>query len=261
MQQNRDLQEIIAHVLGKKRTEVFFDDLSLTRQQTTEVEKLWKRRIAGEPLAYILSVVEFYGCQIEVTPDVLIPRVESEILVDHILGRLENNTGSVLDLCAGSGCLGLAIKKHRPDLTVILSDISPKAIELAEKNAKRNGLDVICLQGDLFDSLGERKIDFLVSNPPYISEEEFYTLDSSVKDYEPSLALMGGKDGLEFYRRMEKDSKKYFNQNGKLFFEIGYNQGEALKTMFSGPMWKGKEVLQDYAGHDRFFFLEFDRGN
>lgn len=259
MKPNRDLQEIIAHVLGRKRSEIFFEDLTLTQSQQDAINALWKRRESGEPLSYILEQVEFYGCQIEVNPSVLIPRLESELLVELVLKRLEGDSGLLLDLCTGSGALGLAIKKQRPDLTVILSDISPQATLLARKNAARNEIEVDILLGDLFAPLFERKIDFLVCNPPYVSAKEYEELEKSVREFEPKLALVGGDEGLDFYKRIEKESQNYFRDNGKLFFEIGASQGNSVKEIFSGAVWRRKEVLKDYANLDRFFFLEYQR--
>ena len=208
------------------------------------------------PRAYVEGEVEFYDCQISVTPDVLIPRQETEILVDLVLKKL--GKGTLLDLCSGSGCIGLSIKKHLPDLDVVLSDISQKAIDLARKNAEKNNLDVSFFVGDLFNSLTEKKFDYLVCNPPYISEEEYIKLEPSVKDYEPKQALVGGDDGLLFYRRLETEMPNFLSGGAKVFFEIGYTQGKALLEIFSNPIWNNQEVLKDWAGHDRFFFLEFD---
>ena len=209
------------------------------------------------PEAYRLGEVEFYNCRILLNQNVLIPRQESEILVLHALERLKGHKGgTLLDLCTGSGCLGLAIKKARPDLHVILSDISSPALECAKNNAQLNLLDVEFLEGDLLAPLGSRSIDFLICNPPYISESEYENLDSSVKDYEPKVALVAGIYGLDFYSRLSISLKEHINKGGKVFFEIGKDQGQQALNLFSDPFWKKKEVIKDWAGHDRFVFLE-----
>ena len=246
MKKNRDIEEIVAHVLKSKGEE---------SQITTLVSRYEK----GEPLAYILGYVNFYDCHIQVNSDVLIPRLESEILIELLLKRIEKKEKVLLDLCSGSGCLGIAIKKQNPDLEVVLSDISPKCVELAKQNAKANDVDVTILQGDLLSSLENKKIDYLVCNPPYVSESEYLALEKSVKTYEPKLALTGGCDGLDFYRRVEREVKGYLNDKAKVFFEIGSLQGSSLNQIFSDPVWRHKEILKDWSGHDRFFFLEFQR--
>ncbi len=197
--------------------------------------------------------VEFFRCRIKLTPHVLIPRQESEILIFYALPHIKG--GILLDLCTGSGCLGLAIKKARPDMHVILSDISHEALECARNNAALNQLDVEFLEGDLLEPLGDRKVDYVICNPPYVSDEEYEHLDSSVRDFEPKLALVGGKEGLDFYSRLSKSLKGHINEGAKIFFEIGKDQGEKVLNLFSD--WEKKEVIKDWAGHDRFVFLEY----
>ncbi len=211
----------------------------------------------NKPQAYIDGEVEFYKCRILLNQNVLIPRQESEILVFYALERLKNSKGgTLLDLCTGSGCLGLAIKKARPDIHVILSDISPLALECAKKNAELNQLDVEILEGDMLEPLGNKVIDYLICNPPYVTEEEYKHLESSVKDFEPKLALVGGVNGLDFYSILSKTVKPHINVGGKIFFEIGKDQGEKVVQLFSDPCWKKKEIVKDWSGHDRFVFLE-----
>ncbi len=204
-----------------------------------------------------MNEIEFYNCRIKLNQNVLIPRQESEILILYALQRLKNNQGGVLlDLCTGSGCLGLAIKKARPDIEVILSDISSLAIDVAKKNAALNDLKVEILLGDLLSPLEGRKIDYLICNPPYVTDFEYEHLDSSVRDYEPKLALVGGVEGLDFYSALSKCLKAHLNIGGKVFFEIGKDQGQKVLDLFLDPFWRSKEVLKDWAGHDRFVFLE-----
>lgn len=199
-------------------------------------------------------MIDFYGCQIALSRDALIPRLETEILAEHVIKRVPNTKQTLLDLCTGTGCLGLAIKKHRPELHVILSDISPACTAVAKKNAEANKLDVEILLGDLFESI-QTPIDYLVCNPPYVTMAEYEDLEPSVKA-EPKLALVGGEDGLLYYRRLEEEIPEILTPGGKAFFEIGYRQGEALRQIFSRKIWKNAAVHKDWAGWDRFFFVE-----
>lgn len=208
----------------------------------------------GRPLVYQLGCVSFYGLDLSIDERVLIPRLESELLVERALIKIKN--GLVLDLCAGSGCLGLAIQKERPECRVVLSDISTGAVSLIRENAIANGLDVEVVQGDLLESVSGRIFDHVICNPPYISEEVYEGLQSSVKDYEPKIALVGGKTGLEFYEKLAKQLPKHMQSKGWAFFEIGYDQGPLMCEIFSGDDWICGQVNKDYAGHDRFFSVQ-----
>lgn len=190
--------------------------------------------------------IEFYGCQIACTRDALIPRVETEFLPDFILPKLKKGM-VVWDICCGTGCLGLAIKKNFPDCTVILSDISPQCVSLAMHNAQVNGLDVEVRCGDLIEPFAGEVADIVICNPPYVTEQEYLMLDASVRDYDPKLALVSGPTGLEFYERLKKEL--YFKT--QIFLEIGAGQGVAIQKIFGGG-----EVLKDLASHDRYFILE-----
>lgn len=226
------------------------DELMLFR------EKL-KRRGKGEPGGYIHGSVDFYGLRIKVTPDVLIPRPETEILVDKIAGELSRQDlkGKVLlDLCSGSGCIGLALKKKFNDLTVVLSDISTAALLIAKENGK--DLNVQYFQGDLFEPFLSQKFDYVVCNPPYISEDEFISLSPEVREFEPRGALLAGHTGLEFYERLKEELPKYLKS--KAWLEIGYLQGQAVLALFEGPQWKSVRLEKDWSGHDRFISLEIE---
>lgn len=205
-----------------------------------------------EPLAYKEGVVEFYDCTLAVDRSVLIPRQETEILVDIALKRLQSSGPlKVLDLCCGSGCIGLAIKKARPQDTVHLSDISDQALRVAQANALTNKLDVTFHKGDLYIPKG---IDVLFCNPPYVTTEEYRHLDPSVKDYEPRIALDGGVQGLDFYERIANSLHNGTWSPQYLFFEIGTTQGDPVTQLFSHSRYH-LELLKDWAGHDRFCIL------
>lgn len=218
------------------------------------------KRLEGMPLQYIHGEVEFYHCKIKVSPAVLIPRQETEILVDKIVQELtkEDLHGKVLwDVCCGSGCIGITLKKRFPELTVYLSDKSRDALNIAKENAALNQADVTFMEGDLLLPFQGLKADFLVCNPPYIDEDEFKELSHEVRDYEPKLALLGGKSGLDFYERLARELPQYLHDQAKIWFEIGFKQGEALLRIFSGDNWTRQKVEKDWAGLDRFFSSRF----
>jgi release factor glutamine methyltransferase len=212
-------------------------------------------------LQYIHGQVEFFSCHFKVTRDVLIPRQETEILIDKIyqeLSPLSLHGKKLWDLCTGSGCMGIALKKKLPSLEVTLSDLSNGALAIAKENANLNEVVVNFLQGDLLAPFQGKKTDFVVCNPPYISENEFQTLDSEVKNFEPRMALVSGNSGLEFYERLAKELPSFLNRGAKVWLEIGAGQGNALLSLFDKGPWKQFRCEQDWAGHDRFFFLEIE---
>ena len=253
----RVVEDLLSYALGIKRLDLYLQfDRPLIEPELEKMRELLKRKSAGEPLEQILGEVEFYGCKISLTPDVLIPRPETEILADLIAKEVKS--GVLWDLCTGSGCIGLSLKKKRPLLNVVLSDICPKALAVAKKNSEKNHLQVGIRQGDLLQPFFGEKADFVVVNPPYISKSIWKKLDPSVRDFEPSSALVGGESGLEFYERLAAELPAYLKSGSKVFFEIGYDQGEALKSLFSCPPWTKVRLLKDWAGHNRFFFLEIE---
>ncbi len=258
----RIAEELIGYILKLKRLDLYMQfDRPLVEIELEELRSLLKRAVKGEPLEYITGEVSFYDCAIAVSPHVLIPRPETEILVDLACKQLKQMPlqGKIAwDLCTGSGCIGIAVKKACPDLEMVLSDISEDALSVAEANAQSNQVQVEIVQGDLFAPFASRKADFIFCNPPYISNKEYLNLDESVKDFEPKTALVAEEDGLAFYRLLKESLPKYLNPGGWVFLELGTGQGEALLNLFSGPQWKGARVEKDWAGHDRFFFLEFE---
>lgn len=253
----RMAEELMAQVLKLKRMELYLQfDRPLMEEELALLREWLKRQAKGEPLAYIIGEVEFLDCSLEVDRRVLIPRPETEILVAQVIQRLKGGSleGKCLwDLCTGSGCIGIALKKALPSLEVTLLDVSKEALELADANAKRNGVEVSICQGDLLNALEGRKADFLICNPPYISKKEFASLDPSVRDFEPSLALLGGEEGLDFYVRLERDLPRFLQPGALFFFEIGYDQGQKIKEIFNKPIWQQLQVEKDWAGHPRFF--------
>lgn len=251
-----EAQDLIADALGISRMQVYLEhDRPLDKEELDRLRSRLARRAEGEPGAYIHGFKEFHDCKIKVNPSVLIPRQETEILVEKIIKTLENEPleGKTLwDVCCGSGYIGIAIKKKLPQLTVISSDLSTEALALAKENGLLNGVEIEFLQGDLLAPFKGRKVDYFVCNPPYVTESEWMELEREVRDFEPRMALVGGANGLEFYERLSTSVFDYLNPKGKLWLEMGTGQGEAILRLFKG---KGR-VERDWAGHDRFFSLE-----
>ena len=252
-------EEILADTIGLKRLELYLNfDRPLDEKELQLCREHLQRRSKGEPIQYIRGQVDFLDCKIKVTPDVLIPRHETEILADIVVKSLKDQNLDdkiLLDLCCGSGCLGIALKKKHPQLRVILSDLSPKALEIAKQNAELNETLVEFLQGNLFEPL-KHPVDYIVSNPPYIAEHEFEKLDKEVKLFEPKIALISGLTGLEFYQEINSRIKNYLKSAGKAWMEMGTGQGHKVLEIFGQQKWNHISLEKDWAGHDRFFFLE-----
>jgi len=258
----RHAEDLLSYVLKEPRLNLYLQfDRPLQEDELTSYRALLKKKAAGEPFEYICGKTSFFGCELLVTPDVLIPRPETEVLLEKACDRIKEEQlagKSAWDLCCGSGCIGLGLKKRFLDLAVSLSDVSERAISVAKENSKKNQLDVELLCGDLLSVFQGRKADYVFCNPPYISKKEYDSLDRSVKDFEPALALVGGESGLAFYERLSKELPGYVQPHDQVLIEIGTGQGEAVLDLFSAGHWKAKGVEKDWAGHDRFFFLEFE---
>lgn len=258
----REAELLVSGALHISRLDLYVNfERPLTEEELELIRARLKRRGQGEPLPYIEGSLEFYRCNLTVNSSVLIPRQETEVLVDKIVKELkflDLKGKRFLDLCTGSGCIGLAIKKEFPDLEVILSDISDEALRVAQENAKRNQLQVRLLHGDFFAPLKLERVDFIACNPPYISEEEYLKLSPEVSRFEPTLALKGGDDGLKFYKKLKEELPRHLYPQGKVWLEIGAAQGQAVSALFSGPIWKKVLLEKDWSGHDRFISLEFE---
>ncbi len=246
----REAEEVIADALGMRRLDLYMQfERPLSETELVNLRDPIVRRGNHEPTAYIAGSVQFSDLSIKVTSDVLIPRPETEILVEKIAETLKRKDleGKILwDMCCGSGCIGHALKKKFPELTVILSDLSEKALAVA----RQNGEGVTFKQGDLFAPFKGEKCDFFVCNPPYVTDEEYATLTPEVQ-VEPKMALVGG---LTFYERIAAELSNHINPEGMAWFELGSGQGEDVKKIFNG---RG-QVENDWSGHTRFFFLEID---
>lgn len=254
----RIADELLSHVVKLPRIELYMKFDRPMDEAELELYRIYVRRAtSGEPWQYIVGEVEFYHCKIAVSPQVLIPRQETEILVSKVLERLPRDPLMVWDVCCGSGYIGIALKKERPEWTVILSDISAGALEIARTNVMKNKVLVDLLQGDLLHPFQGKKADVIVCNPPYVAEGEFALLDREVRDFEPRQALVSGPTGLELYERLAEMLPSYLKPNSKIFFEIGAGMGKKVLNLFKAPCWVKKSLELDWANHDRFIFLEF----
>lgn len=245
-----DAEWIVSIVTGIKRSELGGDS-RVKSSHIDKIDELAAERIKGKPLSYVLGNADFYGYEIKVDERVLIPRPETEELVSEVL-KVVKNTDKVLDLCTGSGAIALVINK-KSGASVTATDISEAALEVAKENFKQFDAAVETRLIDLYGDLSE-KFDIIVSNPPYIKTEEIDTLDKEVKDYEPRIALDGGEDGLDFYRRICEGAKQRLNEHGKLFLEAGYGEAEEIKKMLESDF--NVEIIKDISGIDRIIKAE-----
>ena len=212
---------------------IIYDNKNVTSSQRDEYTRNIKRLISGEPLQYITGLQEFMKLNFLVNKDVLIPQPDTEILVEEVIDlakKIENP--SILDLCTGSGAIAISLAKYVPNVKIYATDISKKALEIAKKNAKFNGVlnNIEFKESNLFDKIKDMKFDIIVSNPPYIPTEDIKNLPIDVK-HEPMIALDGGSDGLEFYRKIFENGYKFLNRLGFICVEIGYNQKENVKKI------------------------------
>ena len=225
-----DARWMAEEALGMTRQELTFEsDRSIPPDALARLDAMLERRVDGEPVQYILGSADFMGLRFYVAPGVLIPRQDTETLAEAALVALRAMPGSpaVLDLCAGSGCIGLSLASLAPDARVTLADISREALEIARRNEKALGVRAELRHGDLYDAVGQARFDLIVSNPPYIPSGELATLQREVR-FEPKLALDGGSDGLDFYRGIAAGASKHLNPDGAIYLEVGIGEAPAV---------------------------------
>ena len=215
----------------------------------TEYERVLEKRAEHVPLQYITGEQEFMGMTFKVNSNVLIPRQDTETLVEDTLKVIEPQM-EVLDLCTGSGCILLSILKNEPTVRGTGSDVSKQALLVAKENAKLHDLEAEWVRGNLFDNVSG-SYDVIVSNPPYIAQAEIPRLMPEVAQFEPIQALDGGVDGLDFYRKITEEAPQYLKENGYLFFEIGYDQGQEVQRLMCEAGFTDVAVIKDLAGNDR----------
>ncbi len=245
-----DARLLLEYILEKDRVYILLHKDEVMSEDIIEKYKLLiEKRKTNYPLQYIIKTQWFMDLLFTVSEDVLIPRSDTENLVLEVIEKIkENNYKSCLDLCTGSGAIGISIKKYT-DVKVMLSDISDKALEIANINARKNDVDVKIIKSDLFENI-EGTFDVIVSNPPYIPSEDIKELQKEVL-FEPHIALDGGISGYDFYEQIINNANNYLNENGLLAVEIGYNQGDDVKSLFLENNFKNIRVIKDLQGLSR----------
>ncbi len=249
IQEFSDIDWIMVEVTGKKRSELAFHG-KFSTEETKQIMDAVEKRLKHIPLAYIFGKTNFYGYDLKVNKNVLIPRLDTEVLIEEIVKDIKKKSekSSVLDIGTGSGAIAIVLSKET-GAKVTAVDVSKEALDVARQNAKLNDAKIEFVQSDLFENVTE-KFDFIVSNPPYIESDVVKGLDREVVDNEPILALDGGKDGLDFYRKIIENAPKFLNNGGKLYFEIGYNQADEVSLIMS-KNFKDIKVIKDYGNNDR----------
>lgn len=249
-----EAEQMVMAVCNLDRTELVLKGRNEASEEEKEkVNDMVLRRLKGEPLQYIIGECEFMSLKFYTEKGVLIPRSDTETLVEKILDFTdENEEYKVLDICTGTGCIGISIANYRKKAEVKLLDISDIAINLAKRNIILNDVNdrVFAEKEDILKDYPKEKYDIIVSNPPYIESDVIDTLQVEVKDYEPHLALDGGKDGLIFYRRIADIAPKMLNVGGILAFEIGYNQGSKVLEIMKKSFYN-IQIIKDLCGNDR----------
>lgn len=248
-----DARWIAEDVLGMTRSEIKFEsDRAIATDEHERLNAMLRRRAAGEPVQYILQSADFMGLKFYVDHRVLIPRQDTECLVEAVTVAIRKmEAPSVLDLCTGSGAIGLSLKTLAPDAEVVLTDVSRDALEVARKNMRLLNVEVAIRHGDLYKAVGRDRFDCIVSNPPYIPRADMANLQREVQ-YEPEIALDGGPDGLEFYRRIAEGAPGHLNPGGSIYLEVG--QGEAadvLNMLTTRIQCAESGILKDLNGIDR----------
>ena len=255
-----EARELVCFGTGKSREQLQRDGgLYASPELESQVRSLVDRHLAGEPVAYLIGEWEFYGLPLDISRDVLIPRPDTEVLAGQAIEYIQTlGECRVLDLCAGSGCIGLAVASQAPQARVVLGEYSDAALKICRQNIRRNGLTgrVVPMQADAREkperALGE--FQCIVSNPPYIPRADLETLDASVKDYEPHLALDGGEDGLDFYQTISGKWKEALAPGGRLYFEVGIGQADTVLRIMRAQGFGDIQIVKDLHDIPRVVF-------
>ncbi len=238
-------------VFGITRAKYYANmQMTVDGKSAEKYNELVNQRAGHIPLQHLVGTQEFMGLTFKVNENVLIPRQDTELLVENVADCLGNGVRTVLDMCTGSGCIAVSIDRLSKDSKVTAVDISEKALEVAQENNRFNNANVTFIQSDLFTNVTGR-YDIIVSNPPYIRTDEIPKLMEEVKSHEPVMALDGMEDGLYFYKKICNEASDYLNDNGKIFFEIGYDQGDDVSEILRQNRFCNIEVLKDLSGNDR----------
>jgi len=254
-----DAEALLAFVTGFDKKTLFLNRVcEVSDEQYASWIALLNRRASGEPLQYIIGEQFFMGHRFSVSPSVLIPRPETEILADKAIKYIsENDVKNALDLCTGSGALAISIAKACPRVKITASDISEKALSVAKQNAK--DLDVSdqvdYVESDLFSALSKEVFDLIITNPPYIKTDDLAGLSREIREYEPLSALDGGADGLDFYRRIAMKARAFMSAGACLMTEIGADQANSIASIFTDAGFTAIEIIKDYNDLDRLLIL------
>ncbi|HET6465712.1 MAG TPA: peptide chain release factor N(5)-glutamine methyltransferase [Nitrospiria bacterium] len=260
----REAETLIAHIMNRPRLDLYrADDLALDPDQQEAFTGLIRRRASREPLQYILGTQEFWGLEFRVTTDTLIPRPETELLIEAVLERFGRPAPPIMlvDLCTGSGCLAVTLATLYPTFRILATDRSPAALDVARSNALRHGMSdrIEFLEGDLLEPLASmglhHRVDVMTANPPYVPAEDLDRLQPEVRFHEPRLALDGGCDGLDYYRRILPGALEFVGTGGRLLLEVGIRQAIPVRDMAEQTGWRTDRLKKDLAGIDRVVVL------
>lgn len=249
-----DARVLLEWVLGFEHADFILEaNREVEKKREEQYMKYIKKRSTHYPLQYIMRQAFFMDFEFFVDERVLIPRQDTEVLIETILEKEENRNQDILDICTGSGCIAISLKKYLDKSSVTAVDISRRALEIARINKERLGVEVLFLESNLFEQV-KGSYDMIVSNPPYIRTGEIETLMDEVKSFEPVLALDGREDGLFFYDKIIKEGRAYLKKGGRMYFEIGFDQGEAVASLFQKYGYKDINIRKDLAGLDRVVY-------
>lgn len=248
-----DTRLLMEHFLGVTRNDLLIHGDRDITENLDDYNNAIMRRCTREPLQYITGIASFMGLDFKVNPAVLVPRADTEILVEEILKDIHSGS-RIMDMCTGSGCILISLLNYSNECSGLGVDLSKDALEIAKHNALQlvPDKDISFVNSDLFEAIeAEDKFDIIVSNPPYIASAVIEELMPEVRDYEPRMALDGTEDGLYFYRKIVEGAETYLKSGGLLAFEIGYDQGEAVKLLMENKGFNEVEIVKDYSNMDR----------
>lgn len=265
-----EAETLVFHAVSMDRLDAYIDNPEVKSADSAKVKRLLQRRLKGEPVQYIIGHIKFLGLTIKVGKGVLIPRPETELLVEEAIKIVkseelkvkgfEKNRSRIthpasrkyLDICTGSGCIALSLAREFPDAKVYGTDLSKEALAYAKKNAKANTImNVRFAQGSLFEPMKGKMFDIITANPPYIRRDEIETLQPEIRNWEPVAALDGGSDGMDFYRAILSSAGDFLNPGGCIFLELGYDQADAVQKIALAEGFREITVINDYAGIGR----------
>ncbi len=252
-----NIELLLAHLLKKKRLKLYLEfERELDETTLEKLREMVRRRADGEPLQYITGVAEFCGLEFAVDRRVLIPRPETELLVEETVSRIANrgSRNVIVDLGTGSGCIAVTLAKQLPTAEIYATDASADALEVAKSNARRHGVEknIRFLQGDLLQALPDSlRVDAIVSNPPYVATGELARLPKEVREFEPVQALVAGDDGLDVFRRIIADARRFLSPSGFVALELGAGQRAAVEQLFVERGYAVAQVVKDLQGHER----------